>query len=197
RLKSGCPTGAPGLLDGGNVATGRSLSGRLRCPYSLPTSRGRPTLTNVPDRCCLLHAPYPAPALRVGARATRLFRDCDVVITSWTDAPIPWPRGVLVGGTGHPSPIVNEELARAIINEAACAVQFWWSVSVGVVWHWRKAFGVNKTNNAGTNRLVRIASEMGADATRDMPLPAHVCEARRKRALEQNIGARLRKGYHG
>ena len=46
----------------------------------------------VDDRLRLLHGPYQPPRLRVGDRATCLFRDCDVIVTSWTDAPISWPR---------------------------------------------------------------------------------------------------------
>ena len=40
----------------------------------------------------LLYGPYAAPLLRIGERTTCLCRDCDVVITGWFDAPIPWPR---------------------------------------------------------------------------------------------------------
>lgn len=38
----------------------------------------------------LLHDPYQAPRLPVGARTLCLLRDCEVVITSWSDAPISW-----------------------------------------------------------------------------------------------------------
>ena len=44
------------------------------------------------DRVKLLFGPYPAPPLKRGDRAHCLFRDCDVVINSWTDARIPRPR---------------------------------------------------------------------------------------------------------
>ena len=37
----------------------------------------------------LLHGPYQAPRLQIGARTYCLLRDCLVTITSWTDAPIP------------------------------------------------------------------------------------------------------------
>jgi hypothetical protein len=40
----------------------------------------------------LLFGPYRPPVLRKGDRAFCLFRDCAVVVTSWTDARIPWPR---------------------------------------------------------------------------------------------------------
>ncbi len=43
------------------------------------------------DRNKLLGAPYRPPALRVGDQATCLYRDCDVIVTGWTDALISWP----------------------------------------------------------------------------------------------------------
>jgi hypothetical protein len=39
-----------------------------------------------PNRVQLLAGPYPYPPLRKGYRAFCLYRDCDVVITSWSDA---------------------------------------------------------------------------------------------------------------
>jgi hypothetical protein len=51
-----------------------------------------------------------------------LYRDCDVVITSWTSARISWPRchafGIRGGGVGL---LVDEELVRAIRPESAVA----------------------------------------------------------------------------
>jgi hypothetical protein len=44
------------------------------------------------DRIKLLFGPHAAPPRKRGDRACCLCRDCDVVVTSWTDAPIPWPR---------------------------------------------------------------------------------------------------------
>jgi hypothetical protein len=37
----------------------------------------------------LLAGPYQAPAVRKGDRASCLYRDSDVIVTSWTAAPIP------------------------------------------------------------------------------------------------------------
>jgi hypothetical protein len=47
---------------------------------------------NPVGRLDLLFGPYKAPRLKVGQRAVCQYRDADVVITSRTDAPIPWPR---------------------------------------------------------------------------------------------------------
>jgi hypothetical protein len=41
----------------------------------------------------------------------------------------------------HPSLLVDEELARAIRSESAAVLRYWWGVSVGVVWRWRRALG--------------------------------------------------------
>jgi hypothetical protein len=83
------------------------------------------------DRIRLLHGPYRAPRLRVGDRATCLYRDCDVVVTGWTDAPISWPRALPVGERGPPGLLVDNELARAVRSESAAAVMRWWRVSAG------------------------------------------------------------------
>ena len=45
----------------------------------------------------LLHGPYTPPRLRRGDRATCLYRDAEVVITSWSDARISWPRCRAIG----------------------------------------------------------------------------------------------------
>ena len=121
----------------------------------------------VPDRVRLLHGPYQPPRLYVGDRATCLYRDCDVVVTSWTDAPISWPRCRHLTGKSHPSLLVNDELARAGWMESAAAVGYWWGVSPGVVWRWRKALGVGENNNPGSRRLRRMAAKMGGAAQRE------------------------------
>jgi hypothetical protein len=82
------------------------------------------------DRVRLLFDPYRPPALRVGDLATCLYRDAEVYVTGWTDAPISWPRCRPVDvPKSHPSLLVDEELAQAIRNESAAAVCHWWRVS--------------------------------------------------------------------
>jgi hypothetical protein len=91
-------------------------------------------MTPYPDHVRLLHGPYEAPALKEGDRAFCLFRDADVVVTSWTAARIPWPHCRLAEGTGGGSGLlVDEELARAVRCESALAIRHWWGASEGAV----------------------------------------------------------------
>src|SRR5579871_3251642 len=70
-------------------------------------------LRNHRDRVKLLFGPYRPPPLKRRDRAFCLFRDTDVVVTSWTVARISWPRARSPehpkGGTGL---LVCEELAQ-------------------------------------------------------------------------------------
>jgi hypothetical protein len=145
--------------------------------------------TNPPE---LLFGPYRAPSLRKGDRATCLYRDCDVIVTGWTDAPIPWPRCRRVDvSRSHPSLLVDDELARAIRSESALALRYWWGVSVGVVARWRKALGVGRKDNPGSQVIIRAA------AIRGKVWSTEEREERRRRAIEYNSGSFSPSGYHG
>ena len=52
------------------------------------------------DRVKLAFGPYMPPPLRRGDLASCQFRVCEVVVTGWSDAPIPWPRCRAADGTG-------------------------------------------------------------------------------------------------
>lgn len=151
------------------------------------------------DRVKLLGGPYPYPPYRNGDRTFCLYRDCDVVVTSWTNGRIPWPRcRSLEARRGEGSGLlVDETLATAIRTESAEAIKYWWGVGTKAVWKWRKALGVVRLNNPGSMRLIVKSSMNGADAIRDVPLPAKAVEERRQRALKLNLGRNLWVGYHG
>jgi hypothetical protein len=121
------------------------------------------------DRVKVLHGPYRAPRLRVGDHAVCLLRDGDVVVTSWTDAPIPWPRchafGTRGGGSGL---LLAGDLVKAVRQESAAAVMYWWGVCSSAVWRWRKALGVTCTDNPGSARLIRAAALKGGAKLRQM-----------------------------
>jgi hypothetical protein len=124
---------------------------------------------HVPDLepTALLHGPYAPPALRKGDRTVCLFRDAQVVITSWSNARIPWPRCRALHQRGGSGLLVDEELARAVRTEsAAAAVRYCWGVGEKAIWHWRAALGVNRLSNPTTHRLIQAAAARGA-ATQD------------------------------
>jgi hypothetical protein len=118
-----------------------------------------------------VQGPYQAPALRRGDRTTCIYRDAEVVITSWTDARISWPRCQRVGIRGGSGVLVDEELLRAIRNESSAALQYWFGVSEFTVWNWRKKFGVARWGTEGSRRLHQQVSEAGADEVRGKKRP--------------------------
>jgi hypothetical protein len=150
------------------------------------------------ERTKLLFAPYKAPRLRRRDRVFCLFRDCDVVITSWTDARISWPRCRAVHHRrGGPGLLVDDELLRAIRSESALALKYWFEVGTRTVWNWRKTFGVGKWGTEGSRRLHKALSEAGAEVTRGQPLSSKQVEQRRQHAIKLNLGRNLKLGYHG
>jgi len=67
--------------------------------------------------------------LQEGDRATCSYRDADVVITSWSDSRISWPRCRALGHRGGSGLLVEEELVRAIRSESAAALRYWWGIN--------------------------------------------------------------------
>jgi hypothetical protein len=65
--------------------------------------------------------------------------------------PIPWP----IGKRGRAkSLVVYRDLVKAVRRESARAVMRWWSMKRCTVWKWRRALGVDPTNE-GTSQLRR------------------------------------------
>jgi hypothetical protein len=182
-----------GAIDQALAAGGRGLPGGDSLSRLLARERGREEArgrrpTQGGDHIRLLHSPYRRPSVRVGNRATCLIRG-EVAVTSRTHARLRWPRCLPVNGVGHPSLLVDEELARAVRSESAAALCHWWGVSEGVVWRWRKALGVTRTSNPGSNRLVRSAAQAGAAAMREREWTEEEREQKRRLAIEGNYGA--------
>ena len=116
------------------------------------------------SRTQLHFGPYRAPRFHVGDRVACLLRDADCVVTSWSDARIPWPRVRALEAHGGSGLLLNDELARAVRHESAAAVMHWWGVGAGAVWSWRRALGVGRKDNKGTMELMQAAAEKGAAA---------------------------------
>ena len=91
----------------------------------------------------LLAGPYHPPPLRKGDHSFCFFRDTDVVVRSWTEARISWPRCRALdcpsSGSGL---LIDEELARAVATESALAIMHHWGVTHGTVIRWRRSLGV-------------------------------------------------------
>src|SRR5262245_4812069 len=117
------------------------------------------------DRTNLLFAPYRPPTLKVGDRIFCLYRDAEVVVYDWSLAPVPWPLCYEAGKRGAGKGIlVDEELARAIQNESALAIQYWWGVCQKTVCKWRAALGIRRLAAEGSRRLIHQAARNGLNA---------------------------------
>jgi hypothetical protein len=119
-----------------------------------------------------------------------------VVVTSWTDARISWPR-CKRQGKSHPSLLLDDELACAVRTESAAAVAYWWRGSPTVVKAWRKLLEVTRTNNPGTRRLMKASAQAGADSLKAKEWTDAECDAKSGLARRLNLGQYLKPGYHG
>ena len=118
--------------------------------------------------------------------------DCDVIVTSWTDVRISWPRcrsvDRPVGGSGL---LVDEELARAVMTESSAAVQHWWNASRNSVRLWRRSLDETLTNNPGTVRLLTASAKRGAAAMHEHEFTAEERAVKRKTARRLNLAQHL------
>jgi hypothetical protein len=102
------------------------------------------------DRFRLLGT-YQTPRVRIGRILSCESRDCDVIVTRYSNARIPWPIGRR-RGTSARSLVVFGGLADAIRRESNQAVCFWFGVTPQTVSKWRKLLGIGLAN-PGTHRL--------------------------------------------
>ncbi len=147
----------------------------------------------------LLFGPYRAPKLRRGQRATCYYRDGDVVITTWSDAPITWPRCHRLHVGGPPGLLVDDELARAVKSEAGVAVAYWWGVNYDLVKRWRRSLAVTRRNNPGSCRVklncVLAANRARKHATDDFHLWTNQEIALLGTASDKKIAKRIGRSY--
>jgi transposase-like protein len=137
-----------------------------------------------------------------GDRVECQYRRALCVVTSWSDAPVPWPRVRGLESRGGSGLLVNEELARAIKTESAAALAYWFGVSANVAWKWRQAFGVSGTattpGSAKAHREVcKAAAEVNKTRERtDEELDA-LAEAARRRNQARYFRLRWRPANGG
>lgn len=103
------------------------------------------------DRFKLLFGPYQAPPFEYGETL-----ECEIrgpmIVCKLSSGRIAWPVGKTGRGVRQRSLIVTGGLAEAIRREAAITVCYWWGISQACVTKWRKALGV-ELSNEGTHRL--------------------------------------------
>jgi hypothetical protein len=145
-----------------------------------------------PANAVPLHGPYTPLPLRVGDRATCLYRDGEVVVTSWTDAPISWPRCRKLGHKGGSGLLVNAELERAVRSESKVAIKYHFGVSGSAVYQLRRLFGVTRLGTDGSKRLHQLVSERGGEALREHGMDLTKAEREHRSNRPRAMAARLR-----
>ena len=135
---------------------------------------------------------YRTPALARGSMTHCLYRDCEVKVTTFTDAPISWPRCPILGQQGGSGLLMTEELKSAVLRESSIAIKHWWAVSVATVWAWRKAFGVEQWETEGSKLLLAEVSALGAAAVKEREFSAEEREAKRVKALELDLAKHMK-----
>ena len=108
---------------------------------------------------------YTSPILCKNEVVTCLYRELECHVTSWSKARISWPRVQPIGHRGGSGLWVNQELVRAICTESGAALCYWFGVTEGVVWKWRKAFGAGgRSTTPGSKKAIHAAAVKGAAA---------------------------------
>jgi len=144
---------------------------------------------------------YPTPRVRLGRRVWCRYRRRWCRITSYTDAPIPWPRCQPTRHPGGSGLYVSGTLERAIRTESAAALKHWFGVSQTCANAWRRWAGVEgHDTTAGTRREVKAAADTAAEVTRGANLSEEACEvratnAKRLKLIEYARAARWPDGW--
>lgn len=83
-------------------------------------------------------------------------------VTNHTKAPISWPHGQPLGQRGGVGLVVTPELRDAVKKESAAALCYWFGVTEGVVWRWRKRFKIGRIGTEGSKSLHAETCAKGA-----------------------------------
>lgn len=118
--------------EGGRAGAAAGWVGTGRQPF-LPRIR-------VPDGPPALVGAYETPSLSPGDLAFCEYRRETCRVTSWTAAPIPWPRCNRVGVRGGSGLLVTGELVRAVRTETATALGYWFGICASAAWRLRTRF---------------------------------------------------------
>jgi hypothetical protein len=104
------------------------------------------------ERFRLRFGPYSTPLFEIGQVVDCTARG-EVTIVGITSGKIAWP----IGKTKRAKSLVlYGDLERAVRNEAAQSVCYWWGVGMNAVNKWRHALGIAGTTNPGTSEIRRL-----------------------------------------
>lgn len=135
---------------------------------------------------------YTPPVWSIGRRVFCRVRRQWCRVTSYTDAPISWPRGQPLKQRGGCGLVVNATLERAIRTESAAALGYHFGVSECVVWRWRKRFGIPRTGTPGSAALVTATAAKGGAAMKARGWTDEERDAKAERAKRLGLKPRQR-----
>ena len=143
---------------------------------------------------------YSPPLTSVGRRVWCRYRSAWCRITSFTDAPISWPRCIIAGQRGGSGLWVSAGLERAIHTESALALRHWFGVSRTCVNCWRRWAGVEgHLTTRGSIRERQRISELGAEVVRGTKQSdeERAAKSKRSKALDLIRHARAKRWPNG
>jgi hypothetical protein len=170
----------------GKAFTAYGQHSKSGCP--IVGSNWEQDVRDCPETCRLMFGPYTPPRVRKGDRAYCEFRAAQVIVTSWSDARLLWPRCQKPKQRGGSGLLVTDELKRAVESESSAALVYWFGVSQATIWKWRQAFGVSMWGTPGSKRLHNLVSQSGANAMKARNWTEAERRQRRRTAKRLNVG---------